>query len=323
MVLIIRKGQAISFNASNRFPCCRPSSQMNPKLSSMMTLLGDSEKSNLVEKCVHPRKVGLPGKKECSDVSMERAHLAVFKMEAMKSTEIKKEIMKSEGGVLDVQRSVEAAYTKILQLSEKAEKQDEELTGEEKRFLAMCTTKAQHFKAEGKHGKDSKDDEQGEEEEEDGSHSSARTLFLRNSERMPEIALVILSRFLAMPADGKLLAVDLCSGTGSVARALMDSMFNTLGVQAACVSVEISAVVTHFARAVFTREAETALKNVSSAEHLALKQKQSAHAKDAQDLSICVSGSLVRCSLRATARSCTCANLSSPFTNAAVLFLFD
>ena len=244
----------------------------------------------------------------------ERAHIALFKSFTSNSDAmLEKIICKGADGSLDVAASVKAAGELIAELDDKV-KERAALTPSETAFFKKSKTKAQHLSgaegvgaaageggaggAAGEGGGSAAAGEGGggaaaskggggaSEDDSDGdavvvrkpkAHGAPRPIALRNSERMPELFAALLTRFCPMQHKDKLLVLDACCGTGSVARSLLH-LTDTLGVLTGSVSIDCDDLVIHYAKQVFDKEVLAGVKLASSKLVMASKQNESATA---------------------------------------------
>lgn len=291
-MVIVRK--SVSPPAAS--PCREPSSQL-PQLVPMMSLLANplfDAKYNLLDGYKAPPTVFIPTA-SASSKAAHRGHLVVFKMHSFNTD--KKMLEKrfgadgiavlsygEDGRSIDIEKSSQDAWKKIEELEEKQDRK-EELSVTEQTFLDASKSKTSAHR--------SSDEEASEASTDAGSatHPAPRVIAARGSERAPGLALAILARFFPIAVGQKLLVLDACSGTGSVARAMLT--LKGMDVAVGCVSVDIDPIIVSYSQLEFRRQLEKFHERLASMHTLGDIQNESDSAKRAKDATSVCSGAKV------------------------------
>jgi hypothetical protein len=267
-VRIIIKGN----NNSYSFPCFDAAAVLDENLGPTMKLMditGDV-RSDLIEKYSPEPHVFLPSR--TSHKSMSKAHEAAYRalyslVQYPKSCDsIRKDLLISASAESDddsqsaldinVPLSMLQCEAKIRELEEKEE---DEQTVDEKKLLYFAHTKKRNEAASAA----------------SSGAASQRVTATPVLQRGPTAMLVLLSRFVPLIGMKQLVVLDLCSGAGSMARALAKPLFKTMGIRTGCLSVELSPVVQFLAKNSFQKECEQHCKTEMNEEKLQSVQQQS------------------------------------------------
>jgi hypothetical protein len=229
----------------------------------------------------------------CHLVIQRLFHMTADQRQAKFGEELLKVIQfKAESDELDTEASAKAVKGTLEKLEQK---KAEALTAQEKSFLQLSTTKARTADA------SSAGSVAGGSASE-SSHPAPRSIAYRRSERSCQLMTTLLARFYSVRGGDQLVVLDACSGSASVARSLL--VLRSYGIQTACVSADVDALVLPYARQAYEREARKAIQN-EVASHgreaklaTALTTQMQLHPKDDE----AYSGSTVRFSRQHAAR---------------------
>lgn len=288
-VLIVRKSQQTIPS-----PCRNPSSQLK-QLLPMMSFNAHTNypsRLNVLDAYKVLPVVTIP----CAPghgKEADRGHLVVFHMSSHSADHAVRRDYYGEAcadvlhyhpnGLLDLAVSAAAAWKKIVELEEL-----EECSQQEQRFLAASKSKT------AKHREGDRDDASDASTVSDAgsqAHSAARAIAARATERARTLAMAILARFFQIDTEKKLLVLDACSGSGSVASAML--MLKGMGVNVGCLSLDNDPLIVSYAQEFFQSELLKFYERIETRLSVGDVQNNSEMAKVARDATANCSGTKV------------------------------